>query len=279
VITAQLTFEAPQVRLFAKYASTAKWEEAQMVPRNGTSYEFLFAGLPEPVEYYVEASGVKSQTYKLDVIIRNDQGTIFINHLVSTTVVFDNNWHHIAWVDNFGSVKLYVDGNLDAANFNYTPSGTMTVNTAAIGTLVRTTVAGTGNTFNGLIDDVSVWERALSQAEVNQMRTNGIPTPIVAVPPVLTSVPANTTNNTANVTTFVKDAFGRTTQVTDPSSHSTTYAYDRDSNVTSKTDRDGRVIDYTYDNLNRESGEIWAKRSCTLHAAGGGLSRGCHTFD
>ena len=68
VITAQLTFEAPQVRLFAKYASTAKWEEAQMVPRNGTAYEFLFAGVPEPVEYYVEASGVKSKTYKLDVV-------------------------------------------------------------------------------------------------------------------------------------------------------------------------------------------------------------------
>ncbi len=68
MVTAQLTFEAPQVRLFAKYSSTAKWEEAQMVPRNGTAYEFLFAGLPEPVEYYVEASGVKSQTYKLDVV-------------------------------------------------------------------------------------------------------------------------------------------------------------------------------------------------------------------
>ena len=39
-----------------------------MVPRNGTSYEFLFAGVPEPVEYYVEASGVKSKTYKLDVV-------------------------------------------------------------------------------------------------------------------------------------------------------------------------------------------------------------------
>ena len=68
LVTAQLTFAAPQVRIFAKYASTAKWEEAQMVPRNGTAYEFLFAGLPEPVEYYVEAAGVKSKTYKLDVI-------------------------------------------------------------------------------------------------------------------------------------------------------------------------------------------------------------------
>ena len=40
-----------------------------MLPRaNGTAYEFLFAALPEPVEYYVEAAGVKSKTFKLDVV-------------------------------------------------------------------------------------------------------------------------------------------------------------------------------------------------------------------
>src|SRR4029079_496710 len=62
-------FEAGQVRLLAKYKSAAKWEEALMVPRaGGSQFEFLFAGLPEPVEYYVEASGVKSKTYKLDVV-------------------------------------------------------------------------------------------------------------------------------------------------------------------------------------------------------------------
>ena len=39
-----------------------------MLPRaNGTAYEFLFAALAEPVEYYVEAAGVKSKTFKLDV--------------------------------------------------------------------------------------------------------------------------------------------------------------------------------------------------------------------
>jgi len=69
MITATLTgFQAPQVRLFARYQSTSKWEEAAMVPRSsGTAYEFLFASLPEPVEYYVEAAGVKSKTFKLDV--------------------------------------------------------------------------------------------------------------------------------------------------------------------------------------------------------------------
>src|SRR5580658_5467686 len=69
IITATLTgFQAPQVRLFARYKSASKWEEAAMVPRSsGTAYEFLFAALPEPVEYYVEAAGVKSKTFKLDV--------------------------------------------------------------------------------------------------------------------------------------------------------------------------------------------------------------------
>ncbi|MGA3188029.1 MAG: hypothetical protein ABSF22_13040, partial [Bryobacteraceae bacterium] len=69
MITATLTgFQAPQVRLFARYKSTSKWEEASMLPRSsGTAYEFLFAALPEPVEYYVEAAGVKSKTFKLDV--------------------------------------------------------------------------------------------------------------------------------------------------------------------------------------------------------------------
>jgi hypothetical protein len=69
MVTATLTgFQAPQVRLFARYKSASKWEEAAMLPRSsGTAYEFLFASLPEPVEYYVEAAGVKSKTFKLDV--------------------------------------------------------------------------------------------------------------------------------------------------------------------------------------------------------------------
>jgi hypothetical protein len=62
-------FQAPEVRLMARYKSSAKWEQAPMLPRaSDSSYEYLFAAVPEPVEYYVEAAGVKSKTYKLDVI-------------------------------------------------------------------------------------------------------------------------------------------------------------------------------------------------------------------
>ncbi len=70
MVTATLTgFQAPQVKLFARYRSTSKWEEAPMLPRaSGSAYEFLFAALAEPVEYYAEAAGIRSKTYKLDVV-------------------------------------------------------------------------------------------------------------------------------------------------------------------------------------------------------------------
>jgi hypothetical protein len=70
MVMATLTgFQAPQVKLYARYRSTSKWEEAPMLPRSsGSAYEFLFAALAEPVDYYVEAAGIRSKTYKLDVV-------------------------------------------------------------------------------------------------------------------------------------------------------------------------------------------------------------------
>ncbi|HUA60487.1 MAG TPA: hypothetical protein VML19_17120, partial [Verrucomicrobiae bacterium] len=70
VISAQLVgFSAPRVRFFARYASASAWEQAEMRPGDGsTSYQFLIAGVPETLEYYVEAGGIRSSTYKLNVV-------------------------------------------------------------------------------------------------------------------------------------------------------------------------------------------------------------------
>lgn len=127
---------------------------------------------------------------KFDVIIRTDGGSTLLNHVVSSNVVFDNTWHHIAWVDDAGRARLYVDGELDPANFNYTPSGPFTFNTTALGALIRASVSGY---FNGLLDDVAVWERALSQEEVRQVMTHSLATPVPEFPPYLAVVPVDTT--------------------------------------------------------------------------------------
>jgi hypothetical protein len=62
-------FTAPQVRLMAKYDSAAKWEEMPMTPRTGeASYGYLISAVPEGMQYYVEAAGVKSETYQIKVV-------------------------------------------------------------------------------------------------------------------------------------------------------------------------------------------------------------------
>jgi hypothetical protein len=62
-------FTVPRARVFVKYASAAKWEEAAMRPQpSSPNHEFLFSGIPEPLEYYVEAGGVTSKHYKLSVV-------------------------------------------------------------------------------------------------------------------------------------------------------------------------------------------------------------------
>jgi hypothetical protein len=70
LVTAQLIgFDAPKVRLFAQSKSASKWEPVEMRPSPGaSSYEFLFSGLAENVEYYVEAGAVQSKHYNLHVV-------------------------------------------------------------------------------------------------------------------------------------------------------------------------------------------------------------------
>ena len=146
-------------------------------------------------------------TNKLDVIIRSTSGTALINHVKSTNVVFDNTWHHIAWVDTNGAVSLYVDGNLDPANFNYVaqPASAFALNTTALGALVRASVSGY---FAGSLDDVGVWERALSQAEVRSLMTNSIPQPITPQPPFLTRTFGASTNSLGDYVILPGTAIG-----------------------------------------------------------------------
>jgi hypothetical protein len=68
-ISAQLLgFSAHNVKLFAKYGSALKWDETAMQPKSdGAGYQFLFAGLSEPVEYYVQADAAQSKHFTINV--------------------------------------------------------------------------------------------------------------------------------------------------------------------------------------------------------------------
>ncbi len=69
-ISAQLVGIATgKVLLWARYHSATKWETVLMTPgANGAGYEFLFAGIPESVEYFVEAGGLQSKHFNLRAV-------------------------------------------------------------------------------------------------------------------------------------------------------------------------------------------------------------------
>lgn len=70
MVTAQVIgLSTSKVNLFARYASASKWEQVAMQPQmDGSGYQFLFAGLPENVEYYVEAGAAASKHFKFRVV-------------------------------------------------------------------------------------------------------------------------------------------------------------------------------------------------------------------
>ncbi|MGA2048363.1 MAG: hypothetical protein ABSG96_11760, partial [Terracidiphilus sp.] len=72
-IAARVSGMRPEkVQLFAHYQSTAGWEQVTMQaqPDSGGAglYQFVFAGLPENVEYYVVAGPLISPHYKVRVV-------------------------------------------------------------------------------------------------------------------------------------------------------------------------------------------------------------------
>jgi hypothetical protein len=73
LITARVLGMRPQkTQIFARYQSTNVWEPVTMQAQPDTggaaSYQFIFAGLPENVEYYVAAGPLVSPRYKVRVV-------------------------------------------------------------------------------------------------------------------------------------------------------------------------------------------------------------------
>src|SRR4029077_13265051 len=70
LITAQTPgLLTPQIVLYARYQSAAKWEQVVMQPRSGASgYQFVLTGVPENVEYYVEAGPRRSPHFNIRVV-------------------------------------------------------------------------------------------------------------------------------------------------------------------------------------------------------------------
>ena len=129
-------------------------------------------------------------TDELDVFVRGQNGTL--GHAFSEKPVFDNEWHHIVWVQTDNTYQLYVDGEADNVLENgeaRTESVRPMVNEGENYRINNTTIGGirrgaVSHIYNGLIDDVAVWNRALEEEEAASLFANGTPRPFVAPLPL-----------------------------------------------------------------------------------------------
>lgn len=80
-----------------------------------------------------------------------------INHVNNTTLT-ENQWHHVVIVSDGGSVTFYLDGQSDGTSSSATG---YTANTMGDNSI--------SETFKGKIDDVRIYNRALSATEVGQL--------------------------------------------------------------------------------------------------------------
>lgn len=137
------------------------WVYSSNYSQNG----FIFEKGPVNSQYslFFEGGNVVQRSY-------NSAGTIFINQYtaVSTAGISNGNWYHLASVYDGAFIKLYVNGSLKS---NIAVSGTL--RTGQIGQRIGAYGGGApAYFFNGTIDEVGVWNRALSGAEITQLANN-----------------------------------------------------------------------------------------------------------
>jgi hypothetical protein len=107
----------------------------------------------------------------VDLYMRADNGNTLVSHHRTSLVAFDNAWHHIAWVDDHGEIRLYVDGIQDTSRINYNREPITPTITALGGVMRFDTVRFA---FQGLIDETAIWSRALTDTEIRLVMKKGL---------------------------------------------------------------------------------------------------------
>jgi hypothetical protein len=120
--------------------------------------------------------------YELFVVNTNNKIRFSSYHtsdaIDSTTVVAANTWYHVAATHESGSDKLYVNGSLEASgiasSFGVSDAANLRIGGSSIFNLYH----------QGLIDEVSFFNSALSASDVSSIYNSGVPADISSLSPV-----------------------------------------------------------------------------------------------
>jgi len=128
--------------------------------------------------------------------------------LFGTNTVPANQWTHIAGTYDGATLKIYLNGVLDSS-MSYSAGIFPGTDDMGIGGAVGgEPVGGVIQPFAGLIDEVSVYNRALTPSEIQAIFAAGSAGKCNDVPPMITGQPANQTVPTGATVTFSINASG-----------------------------------------------------------------------
>jgi hypothetical protein len=105
--------------------------------------------------------------------------------LLGNRVVVDGQWHHVAGVLHGTRMSIYVDGALDAWAVS---SPNISVNDYSVH--IGANAQAEGRLFRGLIDDVRIYDRALSIDELQALVKSGGVEPPLPSHPIATAIPS-----------------------------------------------------------------------------------------
>ena len=95
---------------------------------------------------------------------------------IGTDDVLNSAWHHMAIVYNpSGNNKLYLDGQI--ANPNYSSCNNCTIQNSTTSLIIGgyfSPLGASDKNWNGQLDDIGIWNRALTPCEIQQLYYSGI---------------------------------------------------------------------------------------------------------
>lgn len=123
------------------------------------------------VPLFVLGTNLKGESDSLNVLVRGLNENFTIDNLTAEAIVYDDEWHHITWIDENGIAKLFIDGKLDVTSYDYERKNTR-LNYLSFGALLRTPPV---YFFKGAIDDAAIWRRALTRKEIQAVMDGDLP--------------------------------------------------------------------------------------------------------
>lgn len=152
------------------------WVNVASMPTSGNYYSAISIGNNSVDQAILLGNNSTLGHVGFGVAVYNSDLSLVTGLTYTGSLPTTNRWYHLVLVRSSSQVNFYVDGVLvsSASTAGKVPG----YGTTAYGAFIGKRIGATTQNFTGKIDDVRIYDRALSSAEISQLYTL-VPSPIV----------------------------------------------------------------------------------------------------